>query len=273
MKTIDINECYWQLGFKEPPFSITPDTGYFFPGSHHVAALRHLRFGLLSGGFTMLTGEVGLGKTLLCRQLLKSRPNGVRTAFIFNPLPTYEDLLQAIHYDLTGERLPGVSYEQLTRDFYKSLIALAENGERAAVVLDEAHRFSPDLLEGLRLLSNLETEKEKLIYLLLVGQPELEKTIATTEMRPLAQRINIRYRLTPFSRNETIGYIHHRLSLANKNRCFHFSHPAKLLAHYVSGGVPRRINQICDRAIISAFTLGVKRVNAGILWRAAREIV
>ncbi|MBI5815688.1 MAG: AAA family ATPase [Nitrospinae bacterium] len=274
MNAVDINSCYFEMGFREAPFSITPDTSYFYPGSRHMTALTHLQYGLAtgSGGFTLLTGEVGLGKTLLCRQLLKNTPPGIRTAYIFNPTPTYVELLNAIYHDLTGERLKSSSYGEPLREIYKTLLALAARGEKVAVILDEAHRFTPKLLEGLRLLSNLETEKEKLIYLILVGQPELEKTLSLKELRPLAQRISVRYRLVPFTRRETMEYIRHRIKVAKSAGNFKFSMSAMLFVHNLSGGAPRRINQICDRAMLAAYSKGRKTAGSLAVIRAAREV-
>ncbi|MBI4667056.1 MAG: AAA family ATPase [Nitrospinae bacterium] len=272
---LDINTCYRDMGFSEAPFNITPDTNYFYPGGKHVAALRHLQFGLAtgSGGFTLLTGEVGLGKTLLCRQLLKNPPPGVRTAYIFNPAPTYTELLKSIYHDLTGVSLESASYGEPLRLIYQELVRLATHGEKVAVLLDEAHRLSPKMLEGLRLLSNMETEKEKLLYLVLVGQPELERTLGLKELRPLAQRISLRYKLMPFTRNETEEYIRHRLSVAGRGGEFSFNKAAIYLTHRYSGGAPRRINQICDRAMLAAYGAGKARAGARLVMRAAEEII
>ncbi len=220
----------------------------------------------------MITGEVGLGKTLLCRSLLSDPPKGVRTAYIFNPNPNFSDLLQAIHYDLTGEHIKGETYSQLLDAMNDTLLKLAEKGERAAVLLDEAHRLSPELLEGLRLLSNLETEKEKLIYLILVGQPELERTLAMKEMRPLTQRISNRFRLIPFGLWETKGYINHRIQMVGKTESFYFSEQALFMTHLYSRGVPRRINQICDRALLACFAANKMVVGYRMVMRAANEI-
>ena len=274
MATANLNSCYFELGFREAPFNITPDTSFFYPGGKHMAALTHLQYGLAtgSGGFTLLTGEVGLGKTLLCRQLLKNTPPGVKTAYIFNPTPTYVELLNAIYYDLTGERLKSVSYGEPLREIHSELLRLAAQGQKVAVILDEAHRLSPRLLEGLRLLSNLETEKEKLIYLILVGQPELERTLSLKELRPLTQRISVRYRLTPFNVKETEEYITHRLRIAQDVGGFTFSKTAMRLAHSFSGGAPRRINQICDRAMLAAYSKGKSSAGMFNIIKAAREV-
>lgn len=273
MCALELGKYYTELGFNRPPFNITPDTGFFYPGSNHVAALEHLEYGLAngSGGFTLITGEVGLGKTLLCRQLLKRVPPGIKTAYVFNPAPTYAELLSEIYCDLTGVQLNAKSYSLPLREIYKKLLELAERGERAAVILDEAHRLRPNLLEGLRLLSNMETEREKLIYLILVGQPELEKTLLLPELRPLRQRISVQYKLAPLSRRETANYIRHRLATAGDGS-FRFSSMSLYLAHSLSGGSPRRINQICGRAMLAAFAQGKMRVNWLMMLKAAKEV-
>jgi len=209
MITLDLSLCYEELGFTEPPFRLTPDTDFFFPGSHHLEALNHLRFGIASGGLTMLTGEVGLGKTLLCRHLLRHPPTGVRFAYLMNPDQSYGDLLASIYEDLTGTLPEDQSLGALQRELPKLLLRLAEGGERVVVLVDEAHRLSGKVLEGLRLLSNLDTEKDKLMCLLLVGQPELEQKLATRAFRPLRQRISVRYRLEPLAYRETRDYILH----------------------------------------------------------------
>lgn len=272
MKADSLDHCYKRLGFSKPPFRLTPDTSFFYPGGSHVAALDHLRFGLMSGGFAMLTGEVGLGKTLLCRYLLQTPVAGVRFAYIFNPQQSYTDLIMSIGYDLTGRYLRGNSVGQLHEQMYQHLVRLAKGGERAVVLVDEAHRLNPALLEGLRLLSNLETEQTKLISFLLIGQPELEQTLALPHMRPLAQRISVHYRLAPFDYRETVNYIRHRLHVANTGDAVSFNIPSLYFVHKYSGGVPRRINQICDRALLAAYADGKTRVNARQVWRAMHEV-
>ena len=272
MTAVDIALCYRQLGLAEPPFSITPDPEYFFPGSRHREALNHLRFGMATGGLTMLTGEVGLGKTLLCRYLIRHAPPGIRLAYLFNPDHTYPDLLRSIYEDLTGEALEASSVGVLERALFRLLLHLAEGGEQAAILIDEAQRLSPTALEGLRLLSNLDMEKEKLLCLLFVGQPELERTLAKKPLRPLAQRITVRYRLEPFEWHETVRYIHHRLGVARRRCRLRLSASALWLTHLISGGVPRRINQLCDRALFAAYAAKRSTVSPRMIWRAAREI-
>ena len=272
MSSLDLDHCYQQLGFSEPPFRITPDTDFFFPGNKHLQALDHLRFGVASGGLSMLTGEVGVGKTLLCRYLLRHPPSGVRFAYLLNPDQSYSGLLTSIYQDLTGHLPTETSIEGLQRELPGVLLRLAETGERVAVLVDEAHRLSSKVLEGLRLLSNLDTEKEKLMCLLFVGQPELERTLSHRVLRPLAQRISIRFHLPPFEWHETQQYIHHRLRAAGPMARFQFPNSVMMLAHCISGGVPRRINQLCDRALLAAYASHRFEVSSWMLWRAKREI-
>ena len=268
----DLSACYAQLGFTEAPFQITPDTDYFFPAQQHLQALAHLQFGVASGGLTMVTGDVGVGKTLLCRYLLRHPPKGVRFAYLLNPDQSYADLLCAIYQDLTGQVPEDRSIGSLQRTLWRRLLDLAGPGERVAVLVDEAHRVSGKVLEGLRLLSNLDTEKEKLLCLLLVGQPELEQTLSRPLLRPLSQRIGIRFTLKPFQRQETMRYIRYRMRVAGPRSRFRFPPGVMMLTHYVSGGVPRRINQICDRSLLAAYASRRFEVSPHMILRARREI-
>ena len=267
-----LDACYHALGLNEPPFRITPDTQFFFPHSQYLSALGHLRFGMLTGGFTVLTAEVGLGKTLLCRHLLRNLPEGVRTAYVYNPQLSFIELMRSIIHDL-GEEVPDVESEAaLQQHMLGMLIQLTSADTRVAVLVDEAHRLSPAVLEGLRLLSNLETEKQKLLSLLLVGQPELEQQLKTREMRALRDRISVWHKLRPFSLGETVSYINHRLDSVRKNGHLKFTRSAMLFVHFHSGGVPRRINLICDRALLCAFVGETLIIDAAIARRAAREV-
>ncbi len=272
MITGNLAMCYQELGFIEPPFRITPDTDFFFPGSRHLDALSHLRFGVASGSLTMLTGEVGLGKTLLCRHLLRHPPEKTRFAYLLNPDQSYGGLLASIYEDLTGKVPQDASLGSLQRELPKLLLRLAEGGEQVAVIVDEAHRLSGKVLEGLRLLSNLDTEKEKLMCLLLVGQPELEQKLMKRVFRPLAQRISVRYRLEPFSLKETMNYVKHRLRVATKEDRIHLNTGILTLIHWISGGVPRRINQLCDRSLLAAYAKGERVITPWMVQKAAREI-
>ena len=269
----DLAVCYEQLGFTEAPFQVTPDTDYFFPSLKHLQALEHMQFGLASGELTMLTGEVGVGKTLVCRHLLRHPPNGVRFAYLLNPDQSYAELLCSIYRDLTGQVHQDRRIGALQRTLAYVLLHLAAQGERVAVLVDEAHRLSGKVLEGLRLLSNLDTEKEKLMCLLFVGQPELERTLSHRALRPLAQRISIRFRLKSFDCRETMGYIRHRLLVAGAAPRFQFPPGVMMLTHYLSGGVPRRINQICQRALLAAYASRRFKVSPCMVLRAQREII
>ena len=269
----DFDACYHALGLHEPPFRITPDTQFFFPHSQHLSALGHLRFGMMSGGFTVLTGEVGLGKTLLCRYLLRHLPAGVRTAYVYNPQQTFVELMRSIIHDLTNEMPAERSQAALQNRMLGLLASLDANNQRVAVLVDEAHRLSPEVLEGLRLLSNLETEKRKLLSLMLVGQTELEHLLKKRDMRALRERISVWHRLRPFRRHETTSYITYRLDSVRRNGRLRFTPLALLLVHYYSRGVPRRINLICDRALLAAYVKKRLHITAFMVRRAAHEVL
>ncbi|GAA4403866.1 ExeA family protein [Quisquiliibacterium transsilvanicum] len=268
----DLSTAYRALGFASSPFSITPDTAFFFPGAQHVAALRHLSFGVTSGGITVLTGEVGLGKTLLCRQVLREAPEDTRIAYVLDPLQSYQGMLVSLIREFTGEDPHEDEPGGLLRELQGVVLELARDGVRAVILVDEAHRLTPELLEGLRMLTNLETEKSRLVSLVLVGQPELERTLALRSMRPLAQRVSVRCRLTPFSASQTAHYVRHRLRLANSSNALEFTGLALRAVHHASRGAPRRINQICDRAVLLAFAESRLYVNTWMALRAAREV-
>ena len=269
-----LEACYGSLGFSAPPFRITPDTDFLVPQDQYLEAIGHLRFGLATGNFVLLTGDVGLGKTLLCRYLMQHLPANVHTAYIFNPQQNYAELLGSILYDLTG-KMPArnISSACLHDILFNVLAKLVGRGKRVALLIDEAHCLPPELLEGLRLLSNLETGKRKLISLVLVGQNELEQTLQKPSMRALRQRISAWHRLRPFTWRESAEYIHYRLQVARIEEEFKITVPACLLAHHYSRGVPRRLNQICDRAILAAFSSHCTGVNASHMHRAAREVI
>ena len=270
---LDLDRIYHAMGFRCPPFRITPDTSFFFPHSQYLAALGQLRYGAMSGGLTLLTGEVGLGKTLLCRYFMRQLADlgGFRTAYVFNPKQGHTELLASLYRDLTGNSPTSTSEGGLHDELYAALIRFAEAGERVALIIDEAHALPPDMLERLRLLTNLETEERKLVALMLFGQNELEETLAHGSMRALRQRITLWHRLRPFGWLETADYIQHRLNGARLDGNFSFSRPAMLAARHLSGGTPRRINLICDRALMLAFSMNRHHVDLPMLRRAAHE--
>jgi general secretion pathway protein A len=272
--TLELDRVYEAMGFRCAPFRITPDTSFFFPHSQYLAALSHLRYGVMSGGITLLTGEVGLGKTLLCRCFMRQMSDqNVRTAYVFNPNQSYASLLTALFRDLTGVTPPVQDEGALHALLYQTLMELAKNRTRVALIVDEAHALSPTLLEGLRLLSNLETEERKLISLLLFGQNEMEDTLALPTMRALKQRIAVWHRLRPFGWLETSEYVLHRINSARIDSSFRFSRLALLAIRHYSKGVPRRINQICDRAVLLAFARGLNEVGLHMLREAALDVL
>ena len=273
----DIASIYREFGFLEPPFNQTPDTNLLYMSKQHTKALNHLRYGLLTEGFTLLTGEIGLGKTILCRQLLKSADEGIRTAYIYNTYVGLLDLLKVIYYDFTGEYLETASYSTCFNELNRFLIQMAKNGEKVVVLIDEAQGLQLDVLEGLRQLSNLETEKKKLLSIIMVGQPEITTLLKKRSLRQLNQRISVRCILKPLELSETRKYVYYRLALVtDKTKDVtipYFSDFAMYLIHRFSKGVPRRINQICDRALLASFNVGKLEIGAWLLRRAAREVL
>ncbi|MGB5063207.1 MAG: AAA family ATPase, partial [Candidatus Competibacter sp.] len=260
------------FGLREPPFAITPDPSYVYPSRHHQEALAHLLYGTgEDGGFVQLTGEVGTGKTTLIRALLEQRLDGVDIALCLNPRLTVVELLAAVCDELS------VPYPREYQTLKPLLDALNEHllrthaaGRRTVLIIDEAQNLSREVLEQIRLLTNLETAKRKLLRIILVGQPELRQLLARPDLRQLAQRITARYHLSPLDRRETAAYIDHRLRVAGG--CVDlFATGARRAAYRYSGGIPRLINVICDRALLGAYSQGVPRVTVGTVRRAARE--
>lgn len=260
------------FGLREPPFAITPDPAYVYLSRHHQEALAHLLYGVgENGGFVQLTGEVGTGKTTLIRALLEQRLEHVDVALCLNPRLTVEELLATVCDEL------GVSYPRPVHTLKALLDALNAHllqthaaGRRTVLILDEAQNLSREVLEQIRLLTNLETAKHKLLRIILVGQPELRALLARPDLRQLAQRITARYHLPPLDRRETAAYINHRLRVAG-GRDDLFTAGARRVAYHDSGGVPRLINIICDRALLGAYGRGMRRVTARLARAAARE--
>jgi general secretion pathway protein A len=269
---MDLDACYRSLGFREPPFRITPDTDYFFPHAQYLTAIGHLRYGMLTGSFAVITGEVGLGKTLLCRYLLRNLPGDVQTAYVFNPQQSFLELIKSIYHDLTGLTTESDSQAEVQDLLYEALIQISLTGKRVALLVDEAHRLNPEVLEGIRLLSNLETEKRKLMALLLIGQTELETSLKSHQMRALRERISVWHRLRSYTRAETMAYVRHRLNSARLRGNFRLTLPALMGVHWYSKGVPRRINLICDRAMLMGFVDQRPEVTLSMVRAAAGEV-
>src|SRR5205809_835602 len=261
------------FGLGDAPFRLTPDPRYLFLSSKHAEALAHLRLGLKeSSGFVCITGDVGTGKTTLLRAFLAELGPEVAAAYIFSPALSTLELLQRLNREFG---LPGTSSSQmeLVDALNAHLLAQREAGRISVVVVDEAQAFSMDLLEQLRLLSNLETATEKLLRVVLVGQPQLRTLLLDPAMAQLNQRITLRWHMGPLRYRETVAYVRHRLSIASEGRAARlFTVPALRLTHSLAGGVPRLINMIAHRAMLAAFVTREPRVTRRSVARAYKEI-
>jgi general secretion pathway protein A len=261
------------FGFAEWPFANTPDPRFVYLSPRHEEALAHLLYGVRErGGFVQLTGEVGTGKTTICRYLLSQLPAGVDVALIVNPMLTPEELLATICDEL-GAAYPPEAYTRkaFVDVLYRHLLDAHGRGRRTVLIVDEAQNLSPDALEQLRLLTNLETATEKLLQIVLIGQPELTELLARTELRQVAQRITARYHLRPFAERDTRAYVWRRLQIAGQRTSL-FEPGALAAVHRASRGIPRLVNVICDRALLGAFAEGKRTVSARTVHRAAREV-
>ncbi len=260
------------FGLKDVPFSIAPDPRYLYMSEGHREALAHLLYGMSSdGGFVLLTGEVGTGKTTVCRCLLEKVPQDTEIAFILNPKLTAAELLAAVCDEFgIGHTEGSESIKVLVDRINAYLLAACESGKRAVLIIEEAQNLSAEVLEQLRLLTNLETNRRKLLQIILLGQPELREMLGRAELRQLGQRITARYHLGPLSRKETAAYILHRLGIAG---CTAELFPGSVVKKIfgLSGGIPRLINVICDRALLGAFVEGKSTVDRHTLSRAAHE--
>jgi general secretion pathway protein A len=262
------------FGLKEYPFSIAPDPHYFFLSEGHREALAHLVYGINNdSGFILLTGEVGTGKTTVCRCLLEQLPENTEIAFILNPKLTVEELLATI-CDEFGIRYPegNQSNKVFVSAIYEYLLHLPEKGRRAILVIEEAQNLSLEVLEQIRLLTNLETSQRKLLQIILLGQPELREMLAQPQLRQLSQRVTARYHLGPLSQDETVAYVNHRLSIAGLARGQLFSKKTLNQLFRLTGGIPRLINVIGDRALLGAYVQGKDHVDRKTLITATREV-
>jgi len=262
------------FGLGEKPFAITPDPRYLYMSGRHAEALAHLLYGINeAGGFIQLTGEVGTGKTTVVRTLLEQLPGHADVAVILNPRVTPLEFLLAICEEL------GVfvrdedesSVKALVDILNKRLLDAHAKGRRVVVIVDEAQNLSAETLEQVRLLTNLETATQKLLQIILIGQPELREVLARNELRQLAQRITGRYHLDPLSRDETTAYVRHRLMVAGATAEV-FSPSALREVHRLSHGIPRIINVICDRALLAGYTRDQHRVGPALVRQAAAEV-
>ncbi len=261
------------FGLKEVPFSIAPDPQFLYMSERHREALAHLIYGMKAdSGFVLLTGEVGTGKTTVCRCLLGQISDVTEIAFILNPKLSVIELLATICDEL------GISYPQhngsvkIFIDLINIYLLNAHSqGKQTVLIIDEAQNLSVDVLEQIRLLTNLETDKRKLLQVIMLGQPELNEILARPELRQLAQRVTARYHLEPLSADEIEGYLNHRLAVAGVERpLFPINTVNKLYG--LTGGVPRLINLVCDRALLGAYVKGEPTVSLQLLAVAASEV-
>lgn len=261
------------FGLSDNPFAITPDPRFLFLSARHTEALAHLLYGVTeSGGFIQLTGEVGTGKTTLVRTLLEKLPDNVDAALIINPRVSVLEFLRSICRELSIGWKPADTAQDLIDALNAQLLKAHERGRRVVLIVDEAQGLQAEVLEQVRLLTNLETRQQKLLQIILVGQPELRELLARNELRQLAQRITGRYHLTPLSGTETRAYVNHRLTVSGAMAPI-FTAPAVRSLQRISGGIPRLINIICDRALLGAYTHELRQVDGAMVRRAAREVL
>jgi general secretion pathway protein A len=265
--------CQSHFGLTEAPFSIAPDPRYLYMSQCHQEALATLLFGVSAdGGFVLLTGDVGAGKTTICRCLLEQIPEACDVAYIFNPKLTVVELLSTICDEFRIAYPPGNTSIKLFVDLINAYLLDAHaKGRRAVLIIDEAQNLSADVLEQMRLLTNLETHQRKLLQIILLGQPELATMLERPELRQLAQRIVARHHLGPLTRAEVKAYVRHRLEVSGAKRQLI---PSSLMGkvYRLSGGVPRVINTLCDRALLGAYVQSKERVDRATLTQAAREV-
>ena len=260
---------------RERPFNLTPDSHFLYLSPRHREALGHLLYGIRERkGFILVTGEVGTGKTTLCRALIAEIEKEAEVGFILNSFLSAEELLRTINEDLSCHA-GAVSRKGLVDELNKFLLARHEAGRNVVVLIDEGQNLALPVLEQLRMLSNLETEKEKLLQIVLVGQPELREMLESPGLRQLAQRITVSYHLQPLSRRETARYISYRLSVAaggGDSRPPCFTPGAVNRIYRRSRGLPRKINIVCDRALLGGYTEDQHRITPRLVRRAAEEV-
>jgi general secretion pathway protein A len=259
-------------GLTEPPFDITPNPRFLFYSTKHREAFNHLLFGLRERkGFVQLTGEVGAGKTTLCRALLEQLDPHYATALILNPVMSAEELVKliAIEFGLPAAGLDRLDTLSVINQF---LLQQAEDNRETVLLIDEAQDLTEELLEQVRLLSNLETDNRKLLQIVLLGQPELRDRLNSPRLRQLRQRITVRYHLHPLTRQEVNQYIQHRLHVSGGNGTPYFTRPALWRVYHYAQGVPRLVNAVCDKALLAGFVAQSECIDYRLVNRAIREL-
>lgn len=260
------------FGLKEKPFNITSDPNFLFLSRVHKEALAHLVYGIKERkGFLEITGEIGAGKTTLCRALLSQLDRKTKSAFIFNSTLPELQLLQAIVEDY-GIVVSGRTKVSLLKQLNRFLIDELSRGGNVVLIIDEAQNLSTSILEEVRMLSNLETDKEKLFQIVLVGQPELKNKLASPALTQLRQRIAVRFHITPLENNEVEAYINHRLKIAGSTGSIRFEPDAIENIYSYTGGIPRLINMICDKSMLTAYVMETRQITAPIVERSIKEM-
>jgi len=264
------------FGLKQEPFSLAPDPRYLYMSKRHREALAHLLYGVGGGGgFVLLSGEIGAGKTTVCRCFLEQIPKRCNVAYIFNPKLTVLELVKSINdeFHIPAPRVRGQAtvktYVDALNDFLLRTHAVGQNN---VLIIDEAQQLSAEVLEQLRLLTNLETNERKLLQIVLIGQPELRTMLERPDLEQLAQRVIARFHLKALTAKETEHYIRHRLSVAGMTRAIPFDRRALQRIHEISRGVPRRINLLCDRVMLGAYAHGKYTIDHAMVEKAGREV-
>ena len=259
-------------GLTEPPFDITPNPRFLFYSAKHREAFNHLLYGIRERkGFVQLTGEVGAGKTTLCRALLEQLDGHFATALILNPVMSADELIKAIAIEF-GLPVSGLDRLDTVAVINQFLLQQVERGQDTVLIIDEAQDLTDELLEQVRLLSNLETDNRKLLQIVLLGQPELRDRLNNPRLRQLRQRITVRYHLLPLKRAEVNQYIQHRLVVSGAKGAPHFTHLALWRVYGYSQGVPRLVNAVCDKALLAGFVQQREQIDFRIIGRAVREL-
>jgi general secretion pathway protein A len=259
-------------GLEEPPFNITPNPRFLYYSGKHREALNHMLYGIRERkGFVQITGEVGAGKSTLCRALLEHLGNNYSTALILNPILDADQLIRAIAREF-GLDVRGLDRLETIEEINIFLLRQVDEGRESVLIIDEAQNLTNELLEQVRLLSNLETEDRKLLQIVLMGQPELRDRLNDPAVRQLRQRITVRYHLSPLKRSELGKYVEHRLTVSGAKRAPVFSSLALWRVFCYSQGIPRLVNAVCDKSLLAGFVQQRQRISYGVVNRAVREL-